>query len=406
MKKTALIALILAFGLVAASCGTSDDTTTTTGAGTEPVAAEEDPFIIGFAIGSTGFMVPFDFEGFVSAQIAVAEINAAGGVLGRQIEVVQADTQSQVELSAPATLEVIEQGAEMIVVSADFDLGGPGATVAQENGMVSFSIGAGSSFFGPPGIGPLAFTIGLPAASEGPALAEWAYNEMGWRSAFIMHEIRNTFNDEFCDTFETTFQNLGGEIVGRSDFKDDDIDFAPNMTDLRAAGEMDVIHNCSSTPAGPRMYRAIRADGFEQPITNQQGMSGDYWKDAVPGLNDTFHSEHFSIYGDDPSDAINALVQSFEEQTGAPYTTAYGLLGYPIIYLWADAVEIAGTFEGAAVANVLESFENHPTPAGPWSFTEDFHINLGKEIRLMETQDGETFFREMIVPEEPLLPTT
>ena len=97
MKKTALIALILAFGLVAASCGTSDDTTTTTGttgddtttttgAGTEPVAAEEDPFIIGFAIGSTGFMVPFDFEGFVSAQIAVAEINAAGGVLGRQIE--------------------------------------------------------------------------------------------------------------------------------------------------------------------------------------------------------------------------------------------------------------------------------------------------------------------------------
>ena len=58
------------------------------------------------------------------AQMAVDEINAAGGILGRQVEVVTADTQSDINQGARAGQEVIEQGADIMLVTPDFNFGG------------------------------------------------------------------------------------------------------------------------------------------------------------------------------------------------------------------------------------------------------------------------------------------
>ncbi len=101
-------------------------------------AAAEDDLTIGFAIAKSGWMEAYDTPAATAAMIRIDEINAAGGLLGRQIKVVEADTRTDRAESAKAGLDVLDQGAEMMVVSCDYDFGAPAALVAEGEGMNSF----------------------------------------------------------------------------------------------------------------------------------------------------------------------------------------------------------------------------------------------------------------------------
>jgi branched-chain amino acid transport system substrate-binding protein len=85
-----------------------------------PTLAAED-LTVGFAIAKSGWMEAYDTPAATAAMIRIEEINAAGGLLGRQIKVVEADTRTDRAESAKAGLDVLDQGAEMMVVSCDYD---------------------------------------------------------------------------------------------------------------------------------------------------------------------------------------------------------------------------------------------------------------------------------------------
>ena len=153
-------------------------------AGARPTAKE--PIVIGIATAQTGFIAAFDKPAVSGAMIAVDDINKAGGVLGRPLKVVTADTKSDINLGAQAGLSVISKGADVMLVTLDFNFGGPAARVAQSKGMVAMSIGASSPKFGVSGIGPLAYTIGSNGDVEAYAEAEWAYQKKHWRTAYLL----------------------------------------------------------------------------------------------------------------------------------------------------------------------------------------------------------------------------
>src|SRR5712691_3998698 len=145
------------------------------GAGARPAAGK--PIIIGIATAQTGFIAAYDKPAVAGAMIAINDINKSGGVLGRQLKAVTADTKSDLNLGAQAGLSVISKGADVMLVTLDFNYGGPAARVAQSHGIVAMSIGASSPKFGVAGIGPLAYTIGSNGDVEAYAEAEWAYQK-------------------------------------------------------------------------------------------------------------------------------------------------------------------------------------------------------------------------------------
>ena len=81
---------------------------------------------------------PIDADTIAGAKLAVAEINAAGGVLGQPIKVVEFDNKSEPPLGADGAIDVIGKGAKAILFPSDFDFGAPGACVAQQNNVVAF----------------------------------------------------------------------------------------------------------------------------------------------------------------------------------------------------------------------------------------------------------------------------
>ena len=100
---------------------------------TSPVLADDDKIIVGFATAETGFMQAYDKPAQDAAMIRIAEINAAGVLLGKQIEVVNADTKTDRAEGAKAGLTVIDGGADMVVVSCDYDFGSPAALAAAQH---------------------------------------------------------------------------------------------------------------------------------------------------------------------------------------------------------------------------------------------------------------------------------
>ena len=122
--------------------------------------------MIGTANSLTGPLAPFETAINAGIDVAVAEINAAGGVDGRPLEVIHVDAKSDLNLSATATLEAIEKGADVVVPICDADLGGPGARAANEKGVLAITC-AGAPGLGRQAIGPLTFNTYSGAPTEG-----------------------------------------------------------------------------------------------------------------------------------------------------------------------------------------------------------------------------------------------
>ncbi len=355
----------------------------------QPVLAEDD-LTIGFAIAKSGWMEAYDSPAATAAMIRIDEINAAGGLLGRQIKVVEADTRTDRAESAKAGLDVLDQGAEMMVVSCDYDFGAPAALVAEGEGMNSFFLCAEDVKAGIQGVGPNSFSASVLAAVQGATMAEWAHAKREARSAYVLEDTFIEYNKGICTGFNWMFPQLeGAQIVGSDTFKNDDASIASQITRIKALPEQpDVIMLCSVMPGAAAAVRQLRAAGINSLILNGSAVDGSYWLDATPDLSGFVVPVQGSIYGDDPRPEVEAFNKAYEAKTGSRPASQYAYPGYVLIDLWANAVERAGTVDGAAVTAELEKMRDEPTAFGPRSFSAEVHHQTTALMQIIEITNG------------------
>ena len=163
--------MIRKFGMAALAACTISALATTMG-------WSADKPVFGLVMSFSGWFAPIDADTIAGAKLAVAEINAAGGVLGQPIEVVEFDNKSEPPLGADGAVDVIGKGAKAILFPSDFDFGAPGAYVAQQKDVIAFS-GASDPKFGVQGVGPLAYSTSNASQAQGALMAEWALQAEG-----------------------------------------------------------------------------------------------------------------------------------------------------------------------------------------------------------------------------------
>ncbi|MCV2891170.1 ABC transporter substrate-binding protein [Ruegeria aquimaris] len=353
-----------------------------------PAMAED--ITIGFAIAKSGWMEAYDTPAATAAKIRIDEINADGGLLGRQIKWVEADTKTDRQQSARAGLQVIDEGADMMIVSCDYDFGAPAALSAEAEGMVSFFLCAEDVKAGIQGVGPHSFSGSVLAAVQGATMAEWSHAKRGAKSGYVLLDTTIEYNKGICSGFDWMFPQIDGtQIVGRDTFKNDDASIASQITRIKALPqEPDVIMLCSYIPGAASAVRQIRAAGINSLILNGSAVDGSYWLDATPDLSGFVVPVQGSIYGDDPRAEVETFNQSYEKATGARPASSYAYPGYVLLDLWAKAVERAGTLDGAAVTAELEKMQDEPTAFGPRSFTADLHHQNVAEMQIVEITNG------------------
>ncbi|MBV9635290.1 MAG: ABC transporter substrate-binding protein, partial [Methylobacteriaceae bacterium] len=324
------------------------------------------------------------------ARLAVDEINAAGGVLGHPLKVVEFDNKSEPALGADGAVEVIGKGAKAILLPSDFDFGAPGAFIAQQQNVLAFS-GASDPKFGVKGIGNLAYSNSNAAQAQGALMAEWAHDQRGWRTAYVLLDNTISYTKSLCGSFAARWQELAGKdgLLGRDTFQNSDPAITAQRTRIASLPKKpDLIFLCSYAPGGPSAIRQLRSAGIDEPILTGESMDGDYWIGTVPDLSNFFVVDYGSVYGDDPDANINAFFNRYKEKYGERADTSYPLRGYSAVQAYARAAAKAGSIDADKIAAALDTFKDEPLVIGPTTFTKDLHIQVSRPMAIIAVDKG------------------
>ncbi|MGH6932189.1 MAG: ABC transporter substrate-binding protein [Dongiaceae bacterium] len=366
-------------------------------------AVAGDDVVIGFAIAQSGWMNAYDGPPLNGAHMAIEEFNASGGILGKQIRAVIADTKTDTVEGAKAAAEVIDKGAQFVAVSCDYDQGAPAATVANDNKIIAISFCASDAKMGVQGIGPYVFSLEIFGQGEGAVAAAYAWKR-GWRKAYALLDASIEYDKSVCDGFLEYWVKLGGETVGADTFMQEDASIASQITRYKdtaaSKGEPEVMLLCSYVPGATSAIRQIRAAGIDVPIMGGDSMDGDYWVEGVPGLNEHYAVTFGSKWGDDPDAGINAFFEAYRAKFGEP-ESSFPLNGYSMVQAVKIAAERAGSLETEAVLAELNKFTKEPLLWGATTFTPETHIDLIHPMTVVQIQNGKGSFADRITVNDP-----
>jgi branched-chain amino acid transport system substrate-binding protein len=346
------------------------------------------PIIIGWAFDGTGSMAPFDGPALAAAKLRVNQLDAKGGVNGRQLEIRTCDTQSNNATTAKAcALSLLGQKANVIFTTCDVDLAAPVVRTAIDRGVLAIAPCIGTDQMGPKRFGAkgrLAFSFGNVAQDEGSAMAQYAWSK-GWKTAALATDTVIVYFKDVVRAFDVRFRQLGGKILARETYQSlggNNVQNAVSrLNDVKAG--VYVTSTAGAFGALSAFITGLRSLGNNTPVLNSWAGDGNYWLPANPKVTNYWFVTFASCFGDDPSPAINALAKEVKAGTGGFITGPSAIDGL------VTAIKRAhGSTKGAVLAKVMEHFKKVPTISGNISFSPKLHTVYGRRYRVIRIENN------------------
>lgn len=318
-----------------------------------------DEIFIGGTLSLTGVQAPLDEPGLKGAEVAVKYLNDNGGVLKKKVKFVNIDGKSDPVTVGNAAVQLIDQGADLIVAPCDFDFGGPASREAQKAGIVGISTCASDPLYSSWSLGDKQFTLSMWNTTMGAVAAEYAFKESGWKTAYVVTDQFIAYTKSLSKYFIAHFKAIGGKILAEDTYTQGDQDFSAQLARLKALKpQPEVIFISSYMPDLGTIIRSIREVGINAPI-----MGGDSYDDPglFEALGEKFGSDIYFVthtwMGPEAHPDMGKFISAYTAYYGNPPDTSFVATGWDTIMLMAQAVKIAGTTDGAAVAKALETHE-------------------------------------------------
>ena len=342
--------------------------------------------LIGGAACETGMQAPLDTPGINGAKVAVKYLNdEKGGILGRPVKFVNLDGKSDPVTVGNSALEVIAQGAEFI-------------------GM---SLCASDPLFSSWSLGDKQFTLSMWNTTMSATAAEFAYNEKGWKTAYVVTDQIIAYTRSLSEYFLVHFDAIGGKILLEDTYTNGDNDFSAQLARLKALDEEpDVIFISSYGIDIALITKTLREAGITAPI-----LGGDSYDDpsvwealGAKFGSDIYFVTHTWMGSAEGHPDMPEFVKLYTDYHGSAPDTAFVATGWDTVMLFAQAAEIAGTTDGAAVAKALEDNEfNLLTGDLDYSNAADGHYPY-KAAALVGLTEGNPSFLGWRNPENPPAP--
>jgi branched-chain amino acid transport system substrate-binding protein len=371
-----------------------------------PAPEEKEPIIIGAVFNATGWMADYDQPPRSAALLKIDEVNAAGGVLGRELKLIELDGKSDPATVGNAALQLIDQGADVIIAPCDFDIGAPASQAAQEAGLVGISTCASSPLYGSEALGDKQFTAVMWNNIMSAGAAEYAYKELGWRTAYAVTDTTIDYSLSLSRYFIEHFEALGGKVFGEDTFLNEDQDFSAQIQRFQALSEApDGLFISSYMPGVGTIVRQVRAAGIETPIMGGDAYdTTEFFELLGPDLGNNIYFATHGFLGPEAGEGMASFIKAYEEEYGEPPETSFILPGWDTVKVLVEAIAEAGTTDGAALAKAMEEMEfDLLTGKLDWTSAEEGHQPL-KEVAIVEVQGAKPSFAGWIAPESPPAP--
>jgi branched-chain amino acid transport system substrate-binding protein len=402
--KRIMIGLVAATASLSllAGCGSNDPGTTTPGTTAPGTTApggtnNSDVIKIGINYELSGDVATYGEDATQGAEMAIDEVNAAGGIGGKQIELVKYDNKSDPAEATTLATKLMTQDKVLAVIgpatSGNFKATIPVAT-ANKVPVVSGSATADDVTVGPNGVNEYAFRTCFNDSFQGTAMANYATQKLGAKNVVIIKDNSSDYAKGLAATFTETFTANGGTIVGEDAYVGGDKDFSAMLTRVRSMS-FDAIYLPGYYQEVGLIIKAARDLGITAPVLGADGFDSPVLLDlgGAAALNDVYFTNHYSSLDTDPKvvDFIAAFKAKFNEEPNAFHAGGYDTANFVI-----DAIQRATAETGEAVKDAMAATKDFVAVTG--TLTVDANHNPVKDIVVIELKDGVQACSERIKP--------
>jgi len=314
------------------------------------------------------------------AKMAAAEINAAGGVLGKDLEIVAYDSKGDPVEGVQAYNRLVDQDEIDALIGGTFS----GVTLA----VKELAITDGLPVLSPTATNPdvtlnadNVFRACYTDSYQGSVAAVFAAENLGSTKAAVLYNRDDAYSEGLATAF-------GDEYDARSldydefEFGKDDDDYSALLSNIKAGG-YDVVFLPAYIAEVGKVLTQAKSLGLDVPFVGGDGWDGieaDY-ADVAEGF---YFANHYAKT--DTASVVQDFVSNYEEEYGeAP--NALAALAYDAVYAMAEAMENAGTTDSAAVVAALQSLDYQDAVTGSISF--DANGDPIKSVTIIKLVDGE-----------------
>ena len=328
-------------------------------------AVAQETMQIGFAVSMTGYLAPYDSPTVDGALIAIDDLNANGGAGGTYaIEPLVRDVRSETVQTTVVVQELIDAGADVIVVPCDDDPAIAGGMVAQEAGIPVFSTCATNASL-PAAIGEFYFVNYVADTVQGTALAKYA-RELGLERAYLLISPETTYTGNLPEYFGDVFEANGGTVIGRGTYSFGQQDFSAEVTKIAGLDpQPDVVMTSAYEPDFPAFLRQLRGAGVTAQVMGSDGIDSP----TTTSLAEISEGIIFSNAGNpDGSESLRNFFEKYEQVKGEPLTNSFAATGYDMMLVIDNAVRVAGSLDGQALRDAIEATEGLAVATGTISY--------------------------------------
>ncbi len=351
-----------------------------------------DTIKIGEFASLTGSEATFGQSSHRGTQLAIDELNAGGGVLGKKIQLLTEDNQSQAGQSATVVRKLISSdGVAAILGEVASSRSLEAAPICQQNKVPMISPSSTN-----PKVtetGDYIFRVCFIDPFQGTVMANFARQTLKLQNVAVLKDVKSDYSLGLAKFFKEGVAAGGGRLAAEQNYSGGDKDFNAQLTAIKAANPDGIFVPGYYTEVGLIALQAKQL-GITVPI-----FGGDGWESSSlvtiggAALEGDYFSTHFSP--EDTAPAVQNFVKSYQAKFNET-PDAMAALGYDSAMMLADAMKKAGATDGAKVRDALAAEKNFPGVTG--TITMDAHRDASKPAVILEIKNGAFKYVETVAP--------
>lgn len=392
----AVVGAVAAAGALSACGSSSSSTASSAASGAASGSASGDTIKVGLLAPLTGDVSVYGIAVANGASLYIKQVNEAGGINGKQVELIQMDEQGDATQAVNCFTQMVDQGITALigdvtttptlaVVAATQDYNMPMVTASATAEAVTYDAETDTVYQN-------VFRTTFTDPFQGVKMGDYATDKLGYTRAAVIYQIGADYNEGLATNFESEFAANGGEIVASETYSAGDVDFRTQLTTILAANP-EVVYCPNYYEDVGQILSQAESVGLTVPFLGGDGWDGVTQYATAEQLDGCYFCANYAT-GSNPD-----FESAYETEYGESYPNGFAPLGYDAamtVCYGLQAAEEAGLEAGSDEYKqaVIDGIKGGEIEGVTGSFTFDDHNDPVKTAAILSFENGEAVFVE------------
>ncbi|MEZ4814615.1 MAG: ABC transporter substrate-binding protein [Bdellovibrionota bacterium] len=341
----------------------------------------------------TGSEATFGTSTHKGLLLAVDEVNKAGGVNGKMLELISLDDQGKAEEAATAVTKLVTQDKVVAILGEVASSRSMAmAPIAQQYKVPMITPASTNPKVTE--MGDYVFRVCFIDPFQGTVMAKFAKDNLKAKKVAILRDVKSDYSMGLSEFFVQSFKAGGGTIIETQSYSSGDIDFKSQLTSIKAKKPDAIFVPGYYTEVG-LIVRQAKELKMDIPLLGGDGWdSPKLYEIGGEALNGNYFSNHYS--SDDQNPLVQDFISKYKAANGGEVPDTMAVLGYDALYVLVDSMKRAKSLNGPDLRDAIASTKNFQAVTG--NITLDEKRNPTKAAVVLKVDGGKYNFVGTISP--------